>query len=231
MALVSAGPVLALAASACTGASSGTHPAAVTAPAVTTTIPGTTIPGTTIPGTPPASTPPPGAPPEYPAVTVTDAAGAVFVATAAPVVAEVVVDVDGQPRFAPPQQAYLTETLHLALAPGQGPHSLSDFDDRTSGLANDIELVLDAPVAAARGYGAACGREAGYAPAQCPITLGQGLTVDSDSVADPSSPGALGPGTSAVVVVSYGPVPWSFPVGSLSVWFHAPPLLPRRLSP
>ena len=164
------------------------------------------------------------------AVTVVDSTGGRFRLQASPVASAPTVTVDGQPRFAPPGQTYLVETLDVSAVPGQGPLSLAGFDNRDTGLSDDIVLVLDAPTAAAHGYGTDCGVDADFPPSQCPVTLGQGLTVDSNSVAHASDAGALLGADHATIVLSYGPVPAGFPVASLSVWFHSGSLAPTALT-
>lgn len=156
-----------------------------------------------------------------PAVTVVDASGARLTVSAQPVTGTPTVVVNGQDRFAPPGQIYLVETLTLRP-------SSADFDDPDTGLAPDLELGLAPAQAAAHGYESVCGVEAGDPSSLCPVTLGQGLIVDSlGSAACPSSVA----GTScSQLVVSYGPVPGSFPVSAVSVWFHAAPQPPQNLS-
>ncbi len=127
-----------------------------------------------------------------------------------------------------PGQVFLTATLTVTNASGTKAENLSDFDDLTSGLASDVDFVVSASDAATVGYASDCGIDARYPASLCPISLGQGLTVDSDSAdhADRSVV-PLSPRSSTQITLSYGPVLASFKPSMVAVYFdngRAPPV-------
>ncbi|HLX87833.1 MAG TPA: hypothetical protein VKR22_05210 [Acidimicrobiales bacterium] len=172
----------------------------------------------------------------YPTMTVTDANGPSFQITAQAVTGTVAINVDGQPRYAPPGYIYLVENLSVG-GPTGGAVALGDFHDPDTGLSPSLELGLDPATAAAHGYGATCGVEPGDPPSLCPITLGQGLLFDSSASPACSSLGTVPVAATQAptacpntLVLSYGPVPGNFPLKAVSVWFRSPPLPPQKLS-
>ena len=91
---------------------------------------------------------------------------------------------------------------------------------------------MSASNAAALGYSADCGIDPAYPPSLCPISYGQGLTVDADS-ADHDNRGAvmLLPGSTAQITLSYGPVLDSVTPTMVSVYFDGGTSAPSDLTP
>jgi hypothetical protein len=106
--------------------------------------------------------------------------------------------------------------------------SLSDFDDLESGLAADVQFAMSATNAAKLGYSSDCGVDPTFPPSLCPISFGQGLTVDSDSANhDDRSVVPIAPGASTQITLSYGPVLDDVSPNLVSVYFtdgQAPPV-------
>ncbi len=131
-----------------------------------------------------------------------------------------------------PGQEFLTATLTVTNASSANIENLSDFDDLTSGLARDVDFVVSATDAATIGYSSDCGVDPGYPSSLCPISFGQGLTVDSDSAnhADRSEvPLPAGAGTQ--IVLSYGPVLASLRPSMVAVYFDTGESQPVDLTP
>ena len=91
---------------------------------------------------------------------------------------------------------------------------------------------MSAAKAAAVGYSSDCGVEPRYSPSLCPISLGQGLTVDSDSADhDDRSVVPLPPGASTQITLSYGPVLAGFEPTLVAVYFDNGQSPPVDLTP
>ncbi len=189
----------------------------------------------------PASTSAPGAgqpPPTSPSpttsttnavpVAVSDGTGARFVVKDTPLVLPPYATVDSFMWSSAPGQDFLVDTMTVTNPPGDTTESLTDFDDLESGLADDVQFVMSAANAAKLGYSSDCGVDPTFPPSLCPISLGQGLTVDSDSVNhDDRSVVSLAPGASTQITLSYGPVLDDVTPNLVSVYFddgQAPPV-------
>jgi hypothetical protein len=160
-------------------------------------------------------------------VSVSDGTGARFVVTAMPMVLPPYATVDSFMWSAAPGQDFLVDTLTVTNPPGDATESLTDFDDLETGLADDVQFVLSATNAARLGYSSDCGVDPAFVPSLCPISLGQGLTVDTDSANhDDRSVVALAPGASAQITFSYGPVLDDVAPNLVSVYFdgQTPPV-------
>ncbi len=130
------------------------------------------------------------------------------------------VNVDGFLYSAAPGQNFLADTLTVTNPPGGETEDLSDFDDLSSGLANDVDFVMSATDAAMLGFSSDCGVDSAYPPSLCPISLGQGLTVDTDSANhDDRSVVPLSPGASTQITLSYGPVIGTVKPSMVAVYF------------
>ena len=142
-----------------------------------------------------------------PPVIVSDVRGSTFDVSASPVIVTIAITVNSFVLSAAPGQQFLADTLTIKNPTGAA-EPLSDFDDLTSGLADDVSFVMSSTNAASLGYLSDCGIDPVYPTAVCPISYGQGLTVDSDSVDhdDGAASLALAPGDSAQITLSYGPV-------------------------
>ena len=153
------------------------------------------------------------------AVAVSDSGGSVFEVSASPVVASLAITVNSFLWSAAPGQDFLVDNLIVAN-PTTRVESLSEFDDLTSGLSQDVAFVLRATDAAPLGYSSECGVNPAYPGPLCTISFGQGLTVDSDS-ADHDSRSAvmLSPGATAQIALSYGPVLANVLPRMVSVYF------------
>ena len=139
-------------------------------------------------------------------------------------------------------QVFLTDALTVTNPSGGHVENLSDFDDLSSGLADSVDFVMSASNAAMAGDSSACGARHVYPPSLCPISLGQGLTVDTDTANhDDRAVVQLPPGSSTQIVLSYGPVAASLQPATVSAYFddgnqprwispHDPDTAPRRQS-
>ena len=167
-----------------------------------------------------------GAPP----VTVTDAAGSTFAVRAAPVVASIAVTTNTFLWSSAPGQTFLADDLTVRN-PTTVPEVVSDFDNLTSGLADDVSFVMSPADATADGYTSDCGIDPAY-PTLCPISFGEGLTVDSDSADhDDRSAVTLAPGSSTQLILSYGPVLTDVSPAKVSVYFDGGGQPPTDLTP
>jgi len=165
------------------------------------------------------------------AVTVSDGAGARFVVNASPVEVSIAVTVNSFLWSAAPGQDFLVDNLTVKN-PTAGVETLSDFDDLTSGLADDVAFAMSASDAASLGYSSDCAVDSAYPGSLCPISFGQGLTVDSDSADhDDRSAVVLSPGSTAQITLSYGPVLASVTPPMISVYFDGGISAPTMLSP
>jgi len=132
---------------------------------------------------------------------------------------------------AAPGQEFLVDTMTVKNQTGKD-EPLSDFDDLTSGLADDVAFVMSTLNAAPLGYSSDCGIDSAYPQVLCTISFGQGLTVDSDSADhDDRSAVMLGPGSSAQITLSYGPVLASVMPTMVSVYFDGGAPVPTDLTP
>jgi hypothetical protein len=132
---------------------------------------------------------------------------------------------------AAPGQTFLVDTLTVKNATA-GIETLSDFDDLTSGLADNVAFVMNAANAASLGYSSDCGVDPAYPPPLCTISFGQGLTVDDDSADhDDRSAVMLSPGSTAHVTLSYGPVLANVLPTTVSVYFDGGVTVPTDLTP
>ena len=162
---------------------------------------------------------------------VSDSEGSTFVVSASPVEATPVVNVNSFLWSAAPGQNFLVDTLTVKNATAE-VETLSDFDDLTSGLANDVTFVMNASNATLLGYSSDCGIDAAYPPPLCTISFGQGLTVDDDSADhDNRSTVVLSPGSTAQITLSYGPVLASVTSMMVSVYFDGGVSPPTDLTP
>ena len=163
-------------------------------------------------------------------VAVADAGGDHYLVKAAAVTVSAAVNVDTFLWSAAPGQYFLSDQVTVAN-PTAVPEPLAGFDDIATGLADDVAFVMDAPAASAVHDDADCGADAAFAPTLCPITYGQGLTVDSDSSDhDAHSPLVLAPGTSAQITYSYGPVLQALHPAAVTTYFTGGPA-PVDLTP
>jgi len=155
-------------------------------------------------------------------VSVVDDSGQRFAVSATTVTSRMWVLLNGWLRSSSPHNDFLSATLTVSNRSG-GPQSLEEFDDPASGLAGAVDFVMEAPEAAASGYGADCDIDSGYPPNLCPITFPQGLTVDSDSAytGGSASPPELAAGASAQIEYSYGPVTAAVSPTDVAVYFAA----------
>ncbi|MGA2519737.1 MAG: hypothetical protein ABSG81_02835 [Acidimicrobiales bacterium] len=164
-------------------------------------------------------------------VTVSDSGGSTFAVTAAPVVVTIAVTTNSFLWSSAPGQTFLADDLTVKNV-GTAPEPLSDFDDLTSGLADDVSFVMSTANAASLGYSSDCGVDPVYGTSLCPITYGQGLTVDSDSADhDSRTPLVLAPGSSARLILSYGPVLTDVVPSAVSVYFDGGEPVPADLTP
>ncbi len=151
---------------------------------------------------------------------------------ATPVTSALYVNVNSFLWSAAPGQDFLTESLTVTNPPGGHVENLSDFDDVSSGLADDVDFVMSAANAATAGDSSACGVRPVYPPSLCPISLGQGLTVDSDSANHDGRPAAqLAPGSSTQITLSYGPVAATLQPATVTVYFDDGQSMPVDLTP
>ena len=158
--------------------------------------------------------------------------GSSFLVKASPVTSALYVDANSFLWSSAPGQDFLTATLTVTNASGTKAENLSDFDDLTSGLATDVDFVVNATDAATVGYAADCGVEARYPASLCPISLGQGLTVDSDSADhDDRSVVPLSARSSTQITLSYGPVMASLKPSTVAVYFDNGQSGPVDLTP
>jgi hypothetical protein len=133
---------------------------------------------------------------------------------------------------AAPAHEFLQETLTVTNPPGGAVQDLSDFDDLSSGLSKDVDFVMSAANAAISGYSSDCGADPAYPPSLCPISLGQGLTVDTDSANhEDRSVVPLSPGSSAQITLSYGPIMASVKPTMVAVYFDGGKSMPVDLTP
>jgi len=166
-----------------------------------------------------------------PPVAVTDSGGSTFEVSASPVEASLVVNVNSFLWSAAPGQSFLVDTLTVKNPTGR-TETLSDFDDLTSGLAQDVMFVMNGSNAAPLGYSSDCGIDPSYPPPLCTISFGQGLTVDDDSADhDNRSAVTLAPGSTAQITLSYGPVLATVAPGMVSVYFDGGVSAPADLTP
>ena len=164
-------------------------------------------------------------------VTVSDRAGSTFEVSASPVTASIATVADSFLWSAAPGQDFLVDTLTVRN-PTAAVETLSDFDDLTSGLADDVTFVASATNVGAWGYSSDCGIEPAYPSTLCPISFGQGLTVDSDTADhDDRSAVELSPGSTAQITLSYGPVLDTLSPAMVSVYFYGGVSVPADLTP
>jgi hypothetical protein len=151
---------------------------------------------------------------------VTDAGGARFVVEATPVMSAPYIVANSFLWSAAPGQDFLRATVTVTNPSASEAESLSDFDDLASGLATDVDFVMSSSDATTSGYVLDCGVDPAYPTSLCPISFGQGVTVDSDSAnPDDRSVVTLGPGASAQIIVSYGPILASVQPATVDVYF------------
>ena len=166
-----------------------------------------------------------------PPTAVSDSDRSTFEVSASHVEAALVVNVNSFLWSAAPGQSFLVDTLTVKN-PTAGIEALSDFDDLTSGLANDVMFVMNASKAAPLGYSSDCGIDPAYPPQLCTISFGQGLTVDNDSADhDNRSAVMLSPGSTAQITLSYGPVLSNVAPAMVSVYFDGGVSVPTDLTP
>jgi hypothetical protein len=166
-----------------------------------------------------------------PPVVVSSGDGSTFEVSASPVTAALVVIVNSFLWSAAPGQDFLVDSLTVKN-PTAGFETLSDFDDLTSGLSDDVAFVMSATDAAPLGYASDCGIDPAYLGPLCPISFGQGLTVDADSADHGGSSAAvLSPGSTAQITLSYGPVLASVMPTMVSVYFDGGVAAPTDLTP
>ena len=152
-------------------------------------------------------------------VAVGDAAGDHFLVKAAAMSVSEAVNVDGFLWSAAPGQYFLVDQMTVAN-PTAAPEPLTGFDDVDTGLADAVAFVLPAQAAAAVQDSADCGVDPAFAPTLCPLSYGQGVTVDSDSVDhDGHHLLTLAPGSSARITDSYGPVLQTVTASSVTPYF------------
>jgi hypothetical protein len=126
-----------------------------------------------------------------------------------------------------PHQDFLVDTLTITNQSATDTEELTDFDDLSSGLSDDVSFVMNAAEADESGYAADCGVDPAFPPSLCPITYPQGLRVDSDSANhNDRSVVSLSPKSSAQVELSYGPVSADIQPSTISVYFNAGQALP-----
>lgn len=165
-------------------------------------------------------------------VAVSDGTGARFDVQATPLILPPYATVDAFMWSAAPGQDFLVDTLTVTNPPGDTTESLTDFDDLESGLADDLQFVMSATNAAKLGYSTDCAVDPTFPPSLCPISLGQGLTVDTDSANhDDRSVVLLAPGASTQITLSYGPVLDDVTPDLVSVYFDDGQAPPVDLSP
>ena len=165
-------------------------------------------------------------------VAVSDAGGSTFLVKAMPVTSALYVNVNSFLWSAAPGQDFLTDTLTVTNPSGGHVENLSDFDDVSSGLADDVDFVMGVASAATAGDSSACGLRPVYPPSLCPISLGQGLTVDTDSANPDGRPVAqLAPGSSTQITLSYGPVASTLQPATVTVYFDDGQSTPVDLTP
>lgn len=161
-----------------------------------------------------------------------DGDGSTFLVKASPVVSALYVNVSSFLWSAAPGQVFLTDALTVTNPSGGHVENLSDFDDLSSGLADSVDFVMSASNAAMAGDSSACGARHVYPPSLCPISLGQGLTVDTDTANhDDRAVVQLPPGSSTQIVLSYGPVAASLQPATVSAYFDDAQSTPVDLTP
>jgi hypothetical protein len=166
-----------------------------------------------------------------PPAVVADSGGSTFDVSASSVTALPAVIVDSFLWSAAPGQDFLVDNL-VVRNPTARDETLSDFDDLTSGLADDVAFVVSATDAAPLGYSLDCGVDLAYPRSLCTISFGQGPTVDSDSAARRDrSAAVLTPGSTAQITLSYGPVPAGLTPTTVSVYFAGGIAPPTDLTP
>lgn len=166
------------------------------------------------------------------AVIVSDSTGSTFDVSASPVIVTVAVTVNSFVWSAAPGQEFLADTLTVKNPTGT-VEPLSDFDDLTSGLASDVAFVMSSTNASSSGFLLDCGIDPLYPATVCPVSYGQGLTVDSDSADhdDGSASLSLAPGSTAQITLSYGPVLDSLTATMVSSYFDGGVGAPTDLTP
>ena len=163
---------------------------------------------------------------------VSDVGGSTFDVSASPVIVTIAITVNSFVLSAAPGQQFLVDTLTVKN-PTATAEPLSDFDDLTSGLADDVSFVMSSANATSLGYHSDCGIDPVYPATVCPISYGQGLTVDSDSADhdDGAASLALAPGQSAQITLSYGPVLDNVTSTVISNYFDGGAGAPTELTP
>jgi hypothetical protein len=143
------------------------------------------------------------------------------VLTASPISFTVAVTVNSFVWSAAPGQGFLVDSVTVEN-PTQNAESMSNLADLTSGLSTDLAFVVNASNAATLGYSSYCNLDPAYPPALCPISFGQGLTVDSGTANRANqTAGILQPGARVQISLSYGPVMSDVLPAVVSVYFHA----------
>lgn len=131
------------------------------------------------------------------------------------------VDADTFLWSAAPGQQFLRDTLTVTN-PSATAESLAAFDDLVSGHSTDLEFAMSAADAAATGYSSDCGADPDFPIAVCPITFGQGVTVDLDSANNGDrSAVELASDASAQITVSYGPILMDVQPAMVGVYFDS----------
>jgi len=165
-------------------------------------------------------------------VEVSEGDGSTLLVKASPVVSALYVNVSSFLWSAAPGQVFLTDTLTVTNPSGGHVENLSDFDDVSSGLADDVDFVMSASNAAMAGDSSACGARQVYPPSLCPISLGQGLTVDTDTANHDGRAGVQLPaGSSTQITLSYGPVAATLQPATVSAYFDDGQSTPVDLTP
>jgi hypothetical protein len=166
-----------------------------------------------------------------PPVAVSDGEGSTFEVSASPVEATPVINVNSFVWSAAPGQDFLVDTLTVKNLTAQ-VEPLADFDDLTSGLADDVTFVMNTSNATPLGYSSDCGIDAAYPPPLCTISFGQGLTVDDDSADhDNRSAVVLPPASTAQITLSYGPVLDNVTATMVAAYFDGGVAPPTDLTP
>jgi len=193
---------------------------------------GSSAPATNPPTTSPSKSSSSTSAPIARSVAVSDGAGSTFLVNATPVTSALYVNVNSFLWSAAPGQDFLTATLTVTNPSGGHAENLSDFDNVSSGLADDVDFVMSAADAATAGDSSACGVRQVYPPSLCPISLGQGLTVDSDSANHDNRPATqLAPGSRTQITLSYGPVAATLQPATVTVYFDDGQSMPVDLTP
>jgi hypothetical protein len=165
-------------------------------------------------------------------VAVSDAGGSLFLVKASPVTSSLYVNLNAFLWSSAPGQDFLTDTLTVTNSSASHVENLSDFHDLASGLGPHVDFVVSATDAATMGYSADCGVNPSFPSSLCPISLGGGLTVDSDSAShNGSSAVTLSPGSSAQIALSYGPVMTSITAAKVALYFDNGQSKPVDLTP